>query len=64
MVKQVDATEKRLIKNMHREGITWKIMQRITGRSPDTLNAVLHSKIHGVAPKGKHSYASAQQHAA
>ena len=52
MVKQVDATEKRLITNMHREGLTWTMMQRITGRSPDTLNAVLHSKTHGKAPKG------------
>ena len=52
MVKQVDATEKRLIKNMRRENLTWKLIQKITGRSPGTLNAALHSKTHGVAKKG------------
>ena len=37
-----DDTERRLIKNMAKEGIPWKTIQRITGRSSDTLNNILY----------------------
>ena len=39
----VDSTEKRLVKNMVKEGLTWAQVQRITGRSPDTINGMLQS---------------------
>lgn len=40
--QQVDATERRLIKQMVKEGIPWTTIQRITKRSPDTINNVLN----------------------
>ena len=39
----VDSTEKRLVKNMVKEGLTWAQVQRITGRIPDTINGILQS---------------------
>ena len=39
--KQVDETERRLVKNMRKEKLTWEVIQRITGRSPDTLNSII-----------------------
>ena len=35
--QQVDATERRLIKQMAKEGIPWTTSQRITKRSPDFI---------------------------
>jgi len=35
-----DDTERRLIKGMAKEGIPWKTIQKITGRSSDTLNNI------------------------
>ena len=39
--KQVDETERRLVKNMRKEKLTWEVIQRITGRSPDTLSSII-----------------------
>ena len=36
----VDNTEKRLLHNMKKAGITWAKMQEVTGRSSDTLQQV------------------------
>ena len=37
-----DDTERRLIKGMAKEGISWKTIQKITGRSCDTLNKIIY----------------------
>ena len=37
----VRATERRLVKNMVAEGLPWSQIQRITGRSPDTIRSIL-----------------------
>ena len=50
--KQVDETERRLVRNMSREKLTWKQVQKITGRSPDTINAILNYKPGAAKPKG------------
>ena len=50
--KQVDETERRLVRNMFREKLTWKQVQKITGRSPDTINAILNYKPGAAKPKG------------
>ena len=50
--KHVDATERRLVRNMFREKLAWKTVQRITGRSPDTLNAILKYKPGAAKTKG------------
>lgn len=41
--KHVDETERRLVKGMAKEGIPWTTIQKVTGRSSDTLNNILHS---------------------
>ena len=38
----VTDVERRLVCNMEKEGITWSKMQKITGRSSETLNKILH----------------------
>jgi predicted transcriptional regulator len=38
---QVDITERRLVKNMVKEGLTWSAIQKITGRTPDTISSIL-----------------------
>ena len=40
---QVDATERRLVKGMSKEGIPWSTIQKITSRTPDTINSILKS---------------------
>ena len=42
--KQVDDTERRLIKSMLKEQVPWAKVQKITGRSPDTIRSVSASK--------------------
>jgi hypothetical protein len=37
----VDGTERRLIKNMVKAGVTWEKVQSITGRTPDTSSRVV-----------------------
>ena len=37
--RHVDDTERRLVRNMVKEGIPWVTIQRITGRSPDTIRS-------------------------
>jgi len=44
--KQVNDTERHLVKGMVKEGIPWTTIQRITGRSPDTINSIVHAKGH------------------
>ena len=39
--RHVDDTERRLVRNMARERIPWVTIQRITGRSPDTIRSML-----------------------
>ena len=39
----VDDTERRLVKKMLKEKFPWLKIQKITGRSPDTINAILKS---------------------
>ena len=33
----VDETERRLVKNMLQAKLSWAVIQKITGRSPDTI---------------------------
>ena len=42
--KQV-GSERRLVKNMIKESITWAKIQKINGRSPDTLRSIAKSGI-------------------
>ena len=49
--RHVDDTERRLVQNMVKEGIPWVTIQRITGRSPDTIRAMLNPAATTV-PKG------------
>jgi hypothetical protein len=42
--QHVNDTERRLVKAMSREGVPWTKMESITGRSPDTIRSILHSK--------------------
>ena len=51
--KQVDETERRLVKNMRKEKLTWEVIQRITGRSPDTLNSIINPKASTPKTKGQ-----------
>ena len=47
----MDDTEHRLVRNMAKEGIPWVTIQRITGRSPDTIRSMLNPAATTV-PKG------------
>ena len=47
--KHVDDTERRLVANMVEEGIPWSTIQKVTGRTPDTINSILSGK----SPKTK-----------
>ena len=40
----VDDTERRLVEQMAKEGVPWTTMQKVTGRSADTINATLHKE--------------------
>ena len=40
----VDDIERRLVKQMAKEGVPWTTMQKVTGRSADTINATLHKE--------------------
>ena len=42
--EQVSDRERKLIKEMAKEGLLWTQIQRITGRSSETINTVLHGK--------------------
>ena len=42
--RHVDATGVSLVKNMSREGIPWRAIQRITGRSSSTLSKIVSAK--------------------
>lgn len=48
--KQVD--ERRLVKNMIKESITWAKIQKINGRSPDTLRSIAKSGIGSTKKSG------------
>ena len=37
----VDWTERRLIKNMVKAGVTWENVQSITGRTPDSISSIV-----------------------
>ena len=49
--RHVDDTERRLVRNMAKEGIPWVTIQRITGRSPETIRSMLNPAATTV-PKG------------
>ena len=49
--RHVDDTERRLVRNMARERIPWVTIQRITGRSPDTIRSMLKPAA-ATVPKG------------
>ena len=49
--KQVNDTERSLLKNMIKD-ITWAKIQKITGRSPDTLRSIVKSKIGSAKKRG------------
>ena len=40
--RHVEAVETRLVKNMVKEGISWNKIKKITGRSSETINKILH----------------------
>ena len=40
----VDTTERRLVKNMAKEGVPWSTIQKITGRTPDTINSIIKAR--------------------
>ena len=40
--RHVDDTERRLVRNMAKEGMPWVTIQKITGRSPDTIRSMLN----------------------
>ena len=40
--RHVDDTERRLVRSMVKERIPWVTIQRITGRSPDTIRSMLN----------------------
>ena len=50
---QVDDTERRLVKSMRKAKLSWEVMQKITGRSPDTLNSILNPKTSTPKTKGQ-----------
>ena len=50
--RQVDDTERRLVKNMLKAKITWTKIQKITGRSSDTLSSIAKSRIGSPKKKG------------
>ena len=50
--KQVDETERRLVHNMRKENLTWSTIQRSTGRTPDTLNAIINPTSNAPKTKG------------
>ena len=41
----VDGTGHRLVKNMRRVKLTWDVIQKVTERWPDTLNAIINSSM-------------------
>jgi len=49
---QVNDTERRLVKNMLKEKITWGKIQKITGRSSDTLSSIAKSRNGNLKQKG------------
>ena len=42
--QRVDETERRLVRNMKREGVAWSTIQKVTGRSTDTIRSILAKK--------------------
>ena len=49
---QGDETERRFVKNMLKEKITWGKTQKITGRSSDTLSSIAKSRLGCLKKKG------------
>ena len=49
--RHVDDTERRLARNMAKEGMLWVTIQKITGRSPDTIRSRLNP-VRITVPKG------------
>ena len=41
--QQVNDAERRLVKDMVKEGLPWTQIQRITRRSSETINTIMHS---------------------
>ena len=50
--KQVNDTERRLVKNMMKEKLTWAKIQKITRRTPDTLRSIVKSRIRSSKKSG------------
>jgi IS30 family transposase len=42
---QIEDTERRLVKQITKEGIPWTTIQKITGRSPDTISTIVRQRI-------------------
>ena len=51
--RQVDDTERRLVKNMRKVNLTWDVIQRITERSSDTLNNIIKPTTSTPKTKGR-----------
>ena len=51
--RQVDEAERRLVKNMRKMKLTSGMIQKITHRSPDTLNTILNSTTTTRKTKGR-----------
>jgi hypothetical protein len=43
--QHVDDTEARLVKSMVAQKIPWSMVQKVTGRSPDTIQSILRRKL-------------------
>jgi len=50
---RIDDTERRIVKNMRKAKMTWAVIQKVTGRSPDTLNAIINPKTSIPKKKGR-----------
>ena len=51
LFNHVDDTERRLVKNMISAGISWSQVQKVTGRSRDTIHSILKPR-RGLCKKG------------
>ena len=50
--KQANDTERRLVKNMMNQKLTWAKIQKITRRTPDTLRSIVKSRIRSSKKSG------------
>jgi len=42
---QIEGTERRFVKQITKEGVTWTTIQKMIGRSPDTINTIVRQRI-------------------